>query len=39
MINIHFVSQNTGIIRAEIAEAARTANVPSDVKQKNTQEI
>lgn len=36
MINVHFVSQNMGIIRAEIAEAAKTANVPSEILNKKT---
>lgn len=34
MINVHFVSQNTGIIRAEIAQAAKTMNVPSEILNK-----
>lgn len=39
MINVHFVSQNMGIIRAEVAEAAKTVNVPSEVlNKKNIQE-
>lgn len=36
MINVHFFSQNMGIIRAEIAEAAKTANVPSEILNKKT---
>lgn len=34
MINVHFVSQNMGIIRAKIAEAAKTMNVPSEILKK-----
>lgn len=34
MINVHFVSQNMGIIRAEIAQAAKTVNVPSEILNK-----
>lgn len=36
MINVHFVSQNMGIVRAEIAEAVKTANAPSEVLNKKT---
>jgi len=31
MINVHFVSQNMGTIRTEIAEAAKIVNVPSEI--------
>lgn len=34
MINVHFVSQNTGIIRAEITQAAKIVNVPSEILNK-----
>lgn len=41
MINVHFVSQNMGIIRAEVAEAAKTVNVPSEIlnEKKHTRKL
>lgn len=40
MINVHFVSQSMGIVRAEIAEAAKTVNVLSEIlNKKNTRNL
>lgn len=35
MIDVHFLSQNMGIVRAEIGEAAKAANVPSELFNNN----